>query len=241
MRFSVVVPVLNEEKTLSETLKSIRSQTLKDFELIVVDNGSTDGSVEIAREYADMVLFEEKKGSINAIKRGFSKATGEILVCCDADSIYPKDYLEKLDRIFKDEKVVAVYGPFIFKEKGKIFNIGSIIVYTILNALSSIFGVPLAGAANFAIRKKFYERSGGYNFGDLASQDFRLARKLKAFGKVVYSPKLIVMTSYRRFERQGLIRGLWRAFLFWLDVALNLNRKKMEDYYERSYYEDKGL
>ncbi len=241
-KFSVIVPVLNEEKTLESTLLSLRNQTFKDFELIVVDNGSTDRSVEIARKYADVLLFEEKRGVINALKKGFSKAKGEIILSCDADTEYPPDYLERLSKIFsKSKDVVAVYGPFTLREKGRLFNRGALLVYAILNLLSRLFGVPLAGAANFAIRKWAYDESGGYDFGDLASQDFRLAMKLRKLGKVKYVSTLHVMTSYRRFEKEGLVRGLIKALAFWADVAFHIDKKKIKSYYDENYYKEKGL
>lgn len=67
---TVVVPVLNEEGFLAETLRSLRAQTFTDFELIVVDNGSTDGSPEIAARFADRVLVEGRRGPAWAMARG---------------------------------------------------------------------------------------------------------------------------------------------------------------------------
>ncbi|MCD6449130.1 MAG: glycosyltransferase [Thermotogaceae bacterium] len=238
--FSVIVPVLNEEDVIERALKSVVNQTIKDFEIIVVDNGSTDSSPEIAKLYADKLLYEKRRGSINAIKRGIKEATGEIILCADADSIYPPDYLEKIKKGFSNPEVVAVYGPFFFIEKSKIFNFISVAFYALMNALSIISaGVPLAGAANFAIRRKIYHKSGGYDFGNLASQDFRLARKLRKYGKVKFTPSLVVWTSYRRFQRKGLGKALRESFSYWVDVALNKNKITYESYFDENYYKSK--
>ncbi|RLE31116.1 hypothetical protein DRJ54_01230 [Candidatus Acetothermia bacterium] len=71
-RVTVVVPALNEEHWLPATLESIRAQRFKDYELIVVDNGSSDRTPEIAHEFADRVIHEGKRGAVYAMHRGFT-------------------------------------------------------------------------------------------------------------------------------------------------------------------------
>ncbi|SHH30682.1 glycosyltransferase family 2 protein [Thermosipho atlanticus] len=240
---SIVVPVLNEEKILENTLKNIRQQSYKNYELIVVDNGSTDNSVNIAKKFADKILFEEKKGSINAMTTGFKNAKGEIIVNCDADSLYPTNYLEKIVEAFnKSEKIVAVYGPLVFIENGKISNFFTLLGYTIADFLSKVFtNTYIVGAANFAIKKEIYDKVGGYNTNsNLASQDFRLAKKLSKHGKVKFIPSLIVLTSNRRFKENGTFRALLHSFKLWFDVAFNINKITYDNYYTHSYYQKKG-
>lgn len=240
---SIIVPVLNEEKILESTLKNIKKQTYKNYELIVVDNGSTDKSVEIAKKFADKLLFEEKKGSINAMVKGFENAEGDILVTCDADSLYPKNYLKKIVNTFcKNENIVAIYGPFKFIENGKISNFFVWLGYVISDFFSKIFTKTyIVGAANFAIRKDVYKKVGGYDTkSNLASQDFRLAKRLAKFGKVKFIPSLIVYTSNRRFKEQGTVFSLFHAFRLWADVAFNINKIKYDSYYTHKYYQKKG-
>ncbi|MBO8160957.1 MAG: glycosyltransferase family 2 protein [Thermosipho sp. (in: Bacteria)] len=243
MLVSIIVPVLNEEKILENTLKNIRKQTFKNYELIVVDNGSTDNSITIAKKYADKVLFEEQKGSIHAMCTGIKNAKGEIIVTCDADSLYPENFLERIVSKFKtNEKLVAIYGPFIFLESGKISNFFTWLGYVISDFLSRIFTKTyIVGAANFAIKKEVYEKVGGYDTeSNLASQDFRLARKLSKHGKVKFIPSLIVKTSNRRFKEEGFIKALINAFKLWADVAFNINKITYKSYYSQSYYQKKG-
>ncbi|QTA38845.1 glycosyltransferase [Thermosipho ferrireducens] len=239
---SIIVPVLNEGEILEQTLKKLKLQKFRDFELIVVDNGSTDESVEIAKKYADKVLFESKKGSINAMKKGFENADGEIILACDADSVYDENYLEKIVSTFqKTKNIVALYGPFVFVEKGPIFNFFIWVSYVILDFLSRIFTKTyIVGAANFAIKKSAYFEVGGYTAQEnLASQDFRLAKRLSKLGKVKFLPLLIVRTSYRRYEKAGMIKGFFQSLKFWADVAFNKNKLTYEDYYTKDYYREK--
>ncbi|ABR30093.1 glycosyl transferase [Thermosipho melanesiensis] len=239
MKISVIVPVLNEEKTLEKTLKSIKNQTYKNFEIIVVDNGSTDKSVEIARKYTTNIFFEEKKGSINAIVKGIKNSKGDIFLTCDADSIYPKNYFEKIFKTFKKhEKICAIYGPFMFIENGKISNFFTWISYIIMDFLSKLFTKTyIVGAANFAIKRECYFKVGGYDIkSNLASQDFRLARKISKVGKVSFSPFLVVFTSNRRFRKEGFFKSFKEAVILWADVAFNKNKITYEKYYTKEYY-----
>lgn len=102
-RFSVVVPVYNGEKYLSDCLESVSSQVYKNFELIVVDDGSTDGSGVIANEFAFgderiRVLHGENQGLLLARRRGLAHCRGEYVVFLDADDMLRDDALEKISR-----------------------------------------------------------------------------------------------------------------------------------------------
>jgi len=94
MKVSVVVPVYNQEVYLRDALDSLKSQTLKDIEFIIVNDGSTDKSLDIIREYADsddrfIVIDQENCGVAAAINSGNSIARGEYLAEMDSDDYVP--------------------------------------------------------------------------------------------------------------------------------------------------------
>ena len=99
---SVVVPVYNIEKYIVECLKSIVNQSYRDFELILVDDGSADNSIELAEEYLKdkninyKVYHKENGGLGSARNYGIRKAEGEYVVCIDGDDIVSHDFLERL-------------------------------------------------------------------------------------------------------------------------------------------------
>ena len=108
MFFSVIVPVYNVEKYLKECLDSILSQTFKDFELILVNDGSKDSSPAICDEYAEKdsrvkVIHKENGGQSTARNMGIEKATGEFAVFLDSDDLLSPNTFEIL--IEKAEKV----------------------------------------------------------------------------------------------------------------------------------------
>jgi len=231
---TVVVPVLNEESFLAETLASLRNQTFADFELIVVDNGSTDRSPEIARQFAEKVLVEPRRGSAWAMHRGFTEARGRFLASADADTIYPSDWLPKMVHALSRPGVVAAYGPLGFREsrkEGRALQVGG---YTLFVGLSRVLGLHQVGAANFGMRKDAYIAAGGYPpLARLASSDLRLARRLAQLGEVRFVPTLVCYTSNRRFARGNLLRGGRQVVRCWLDIALRRDRLTGDDYWGR--------
>jgi glycosyltransferase involved in cell wall biosynthesis len=96
-RITVVIPCLNEEQGLHRVLRKIPDWV---DEIIVVDNGSTDRSDEVASQMGAIVVHEIRRGYGRAYKKGFSHATGDIIVTLDGDCSYPADALHYLIEAF---------------------------------------------------------------------------------------------------------------------------------------------
>lgn len=102
MLFSIIVTVYNKEKVLKETLDSIAKQTCHDYECIIIDDGSTDYSINIAKKYCDdynnFSLFEyQNEGIGTARNRGIDNASGTYIIFVDGDDIIESDLLETLE------------------------------------------------------------------------------------------------------------------------------------------------
>ena len=109
VRFSVNVPVYNAEKYLHECIDSILNQTFTDFELLLVDDGSTDSSGAICDEYAKKdgrvrVFHNENRGSFATRVFSVNHAQGEYCTFCDSDDFYDSDYLERVNVLLNEEK-----------------------------------------------------------------------------------------------------------------------------------------
>ena len=113
---SVITPVFNAERYIGAAIESVLGQSASDWELLVIDDGSTDGTPDVVREYAGdprlRVVRREHRGLSAARNEGVSKATGRLLAFLDADDLWRPEYLERmvsmLDR--KPEAVLAFAG-----------------------------------------------------------------------------------------------------------------------------------
>jgi len=112
IKFSIIIRTFNEERWLPHCLNAIFSQSIKNFEIIIVDNYSNDNSISIAKRYNLKKIYKIKKFLPGkALNIGIKKAVGEFIVCLSAHCI-PKNnkWLENLFLNFKDDSVAAVYG-----------------------------------------------------------------------------------------------------------------------------------
>ena len=111
-RISIVTPVLNARDTIAETIESVLGQAYPDLEYILVDGGSSDGTREIIERYAgriDLIIAEPDQGLYDAVAKGFTRATGEVLAWLNADDLYLPGGLDRVGRhfaAFADERVV---------------------------------------------------------------------------------------------------------------------------------------
>ncbi len=230
MKVSIVIPAYNEEKSIERTIKSLMNQTYRDVEIIVVDNNSKDKTFEIASKYVK-TINEPKQGYIFAVKRGIGATSGEIVTVCDADSIYPKKWLQKMLKSFKKEKIVAVYGTAMFYDTGKFMAFISLISYTVFLWISKFLGLDNTAGFNFLFRREAYNKAGGYDENwKWGSPDIDLGKRLKKFGKVKLRNK-IVFTSARRFKKGGFINTLRMFLKMWRQMLKNKNPDvSYEDY-----------
>jgi len=107
MRWSVVVPYYNERNYLPAMLASLIAQDFRPFQLILVDNASTDRSEDLARDILKDVagitpvyLHEPRPGKVNALSCGLARVDTELVAFCDADTFYPPHYLTRCDEVF---------------------------------------------------------------------------------------------------------------------------------------------
>ena len=114
--FSIVVPVYNAEKYLDECLESIRIQSFDDFEVILVDDGSTDGSLSIMRRYSDLdsrfkVVSQENRGVSSARNQGIALSAGKYISFVDADDFVESSYLKTICASFESHDAdIVVFG-----------------------------------------------------------------------------------------------------------------------------------
>ncbi|MEK6855964.1 MAG: glycosyltransferase family A protein [Nanoarchaeota archaeon] len=108
-KVTIVVPTYNEEKDIGECLKSLRKQSYKDFERIIVDDGSNDKTIEIVKRFSEVRIIKgQHRGPGFSRNLGAKKAKGEILVFIDSDMTFDRDYIKNLvNPLLKNKKILG--------------------------------------------------------------------------------------------------------------------------------------
>lgn len=208
---SVLVPVYNEEKVVTESVKSLLELDYSNYEIIIINDGSTDGTKAAAEKlvgfrkgkYSDVkisLINKPNEGKAKALNAGIGLSKAEIILCMDGDSQLSPDSLKLAVRHFTNPEIGAVAGNVKVLNRGKLF--------TDLQALEYIEGLNMARSAQSFVRlvniipgpigifrKKAIEESGFYS-SDTFAEDADLTLKILANGwKIYYEPNSISYTE----------------------------------------------
>ncbi len=216
MKFSIVIPVFNEAENITAAMNALLIQTVgrNNFEIIVVDNNSTDASFVIAeRSGADLVIKETRQGTNMARQAGLAVAKGEIIAFLDMDCVPPPGWLAKMESDLADPSIAAVSGPFDYEFTGVKKYLEIIYTNFMLPNISAVLkllfgkksGVLIGG--NFAARRSTFTAIGGLPDLDFWGDDAAIAMLIsRRVGPVRFDPKLRVKSSPRRFARVGFLK-----------------------------------
>jgi glycosyltransferase involved in cell wall biosynthesis len=227
---SVIVPTWNEERYLPRCLHSLRRQTRgRPKEVIVVDGGSTDRTVEIAGRWADKVLIEPDKPVGAARNIGAEEARGDILAFIDADTFACPDWLSAIERALSSNAgTVGVTGPTL-PHDGRPIDVVTYRLWTIyLQRILLRTGMPHVIGFNCAYRREPFRLVGGFDEVSVMSEDIRLAQKIRKHGNIAYEKGMWALTSARRFRRYG---NFYIASLYVLNGFSTITLNKSHSHY----------
>jgi glycosyltransferase involved in cell wall biosynthesis len=218
-----VIPALNEEVLLPKCIRSIKTEC-PSASIIVVDNGSTDRTTEVALSFPRVtVVHEERKGITHARQAGLLAAQTEWIACIDADSELPNMwYLEACRELYhaKQNNVVALSGPLVFNDLFVLSNCMIFLFYCIGRLLHLFW--PMLQGGNAIINRQAMLQVGGFNTDfEFYGEDTETARRLAQVGKVQFALSFYCLSSPRRFVKEGL---LWTgtkylANYLWVHIA----------------------
>lgn len=211
VRFSIIIPTLNEGPTLGD-LAACLAELRGEFEVILADGGSEDSTVQIARGVGWQVV-DSPRGRGQQMNRGAGPATGEILLFLHADTRLPFDALGAIEEALRDD--TAGGGNFSLRFDGSSREAR---LLTRIYPLLRLFGMCYGDSAIF-VRREIFERIGGYREFPLF-EDVDLFKRLKKTGRFVRLP-VFATTSSRRFEGRFVRTfALWSMLqaLYWIGV-----------------------
>jgi len=235
MLITVVICAYNEEKGIAKCIETLQHLDFPktDYEIVVVDNASTDKTAEIAASLGARVVFEKEKGIAHARQKGSVEAKGDIIAFTDADTQVPKNWLKTIAGAFeKDEKLVGFGGIYRINSGSLlsrlVMNYGTYPLYLFARIITG--GWILIGP-NMAYRKWAFEKTGGFDTSLSQGEDTDISQKLQKIGKVKLINGFYVYQGGRRFE-QGLIKGLMSYGINWpMKVFFHKNTsKKLQDF-----------
>lgn len=219
---SVVIPVLDDAAELAECLRALSSQTLAPDEIVVVDNGSADDSVAVARAAGARVVHEPRRGIPYAAAAGYDAATGDVVARLDADSRPGPEWVQHVATLMADDGVDAVTGPGRFHDLPPVVRTAAALLY-----LGAYFGstalavgsVPLWGSSMAVRRTAWEEARDRVHRGADVHDDMDLTFALGPEATIRFAPRLSVDVSGRSLT----LGPQWRRRLGRAVTTLRLN------------------
>ena len=219
--FTIIMPCFNAARTLNESIDSLLSQTVRDWELICVDDGSTDETPRLLKGWQDAdprikVLRNQGKGPSAARNMGAHHATGEILCFCDADDLWVRTKLETLHRAFLNDSTDGLFGRVaFFRRRGKA-DAHSTVPTAPLSVPLLMGENPVCSTSNISLRRKVFLQHGGFDNDMVHNEDLEWLIRLVGGGATIIG--LDQLHVWYRTNPQGLSSDL---------VAMSRSRQRV--------------
>ncbi len=223
---SVIIPMFNAENTIIQTLRGLETQTINEFEIVVVDDGSSDNSSELVSRFQNQsklqikLVKQNNTGPAKARNVGASQSVGNIIVFLDSDCVPPANWLEEMVKPL-DGKIVGCNCGYKVKNEENL--IARYIDYEIAKRHEKLMGknVDTIGSYSASFFKDIFIKVNGFNveYPVASGEDFDLAFNLINRGyNLFFTDKTFVYHyhpgSLRKYLKQQYGRGYWRVKLY---------------------------
>lgn len=247
---SVIIPLYNKDFSISNTLSSVLSQTYSKFEIIIINDGSTDSSIDRVKQFSDsrIQLFnQENKGAAMARNLGIEKAKGELIAFLDADDYWFPNHLEEIVRLYNDYPNCGIYcSRYSMKiSKNKILNIdyGSHLNSDYRGIVKDIFSSSMyyrvALTSALAIPKKIFSPNFMFNPKVSSGQDLELFTKIALEHNVAITNLKTIEYNFaleNQLSKTPITKKALLDFNQFKEAELsNLSLKKYLDLYRTEY------
>lgn len=226
---SIIVPTFNGASRIGSCLDALLEQTAgRDAEILVVDDGSTDNTVDVVRRYSTVVLINQANaGPAAARNRGAMESSGKVILFTDDDCIAASCWVNSMLQPFDDPEVVGAKGAYRTRQKSLVARFVQIEYedrYRLMNGADSIDFVDTYSAA--FRRERFFEMDGyDTSFPVACAEDIELSYRMSNSGwKMKFAPEAIVYHTHPETLRAYLAKKY--KFAFWRVIAVRKNPRK---------------
>ena len=197
MKISVITACFNNAATIEETIRSVAEQDYADKEYIIVDGGSTDGTLSIIEKYRDKIskiISEKDEGIYFALNKGIDLATGDVIAFLHADDVYAHaQALPHVMKIFSEKKIQSVYGDLQYVDRNDLSKVAR--EWKSGNYYDGIFHKGwMPPHPSFFLLKSCYEKFGKFNTTFVSAADYELMLRMLHKNKITtaYLPEVLV-------------------------------------------------
>lgn len=231
MKVSIITVSYNNAATIRDTIESVFAQTHKEIEYIVIDGGSTDGTVEILKAYQNKIAFwvsEKDNGLYDAMNKGIAKATGDIVGTLNADDFYAvPTVVARVVKTFTEKQCEAVWGNiyYVAKEDPRIIRRTWVASAYAPKKFQHGWAPP---HPTFFVKRSVYEKYGGFNTKFRISADYELMLRFLEKYKITsqYLPEFFVKMRVGGKSNKTFFHRLWanwEVYLSWRENKLPVN------------------
>lgn len=225
--FSIVIPVYNRPGEVEELLQSLTHQTFTDFEVLIIEDGSTRTAKEIYEKYSSQLtihyFFKPNSGPGPSRNFGFQKASGKYFVIFDSDCIVPPHYLETVQQSIASDQWDAWGGPdrghedFTIAQRAMAYTMSSVLTTGGIRGGKKRVGDFQPRSFNMGMSRAVYEKTGGFKF-DRFAEDIELSIRMKKAGfKIGLIPEAYVYhkrrSTFKEFFKQVSNFGKGRVLI----------------------------
>jgi len=223
VKASVVIPAYNAEKTVGECLQSITSQTPGfSFEVILVDDGSTDKTIEIAGSFPKTkVIRQDHDGPAVARNKGAKSALGEIIVFTDSDCVADKNWLKEMVRPFDQNEIAGVQGRYKSRQKEIIARLIQLEIEQRYKKMAKDKFIDFIGTYSAGYKKSVFLKLKGFDtsFPIASGEDTDFSFRVNEAGyKMVFNQDAIIFhthpSSLKKYVRIKFFRAFWRMKVY---------------------------